>query len=194
VTIKQSAVEPHWNYFLSIERDLEVLSRFIEFDTRNFACFSIEIARILLAAGAEVDVVCQQVCKRHNAKSKAENIVEYQTEITKALPGLVRFHVIVPRYGLDLRPWVNWSEKKTPPFWWTAYNKTKHERNAQYHRANLQNALNAVAGLFVMVLHLYPERGRLGELIPSPVLLRPGPAHAMGVAPNGAIAYNLQGN
>ena len=55
---------------------------------------------------------------------------------------------------------------------WTAYTKIKHQRDSQYHRANLKNALNAVAGLFVMVLYLYKDRAEAGGLVPSPQLLR----------------------
>ena len=61
--IKTTKVEAHWNYLLSIENDLEVVSRFIELHEDNFKCFSIEISRLLMAAAAEVDVVCKQICK-----------------------------------------------------------------------------------------------------------------------------------
>jgi hypothetical protein len=53
-------IDPHWNYFLAIERDLETLARYVEFDPKNFTSFSIEIARLLLAAAAEVDIVCNR--------------------------------------------------------------------------------------------------------------------------------------
>jgi hypothetical protein len=86
MAIKQSRIEPHWNYFLAIERDLEVLSRYVDFDERNFECFSIEIARVLLAAGAEVDVVCKQICRLANESSKAENIRQYRHEIIGKFP------------------------------------------------------------------------------------------------------------
>ena len=64
--------------------------------------------------------------------------------------------------------------------WWTANNKIKHERRDQDHQANIKNMLNAVAGLFVAMVFLYPEQARLGELVPSPVLLRPDAKHAAG--------------
>lgn len=109
-------IEPHWNYLLAIERDIDQLSRYVEFDEKNFSCFSIEIARILLAAGAEVDVVCKQLCKAINSKSKANNIHQYRDVIKKALPGLPRFDVLLPRFGLRLHPWDEWREPKGVPF------------------------------------------------------------------------------
>jgi hypothetical protein len=74
MAIQSRPAKPHWNYFLAIERDVEVLSRYIEFDKRNFDCFSIEIVRILLAVGSEIDVICKQICRTINPSSKADDI------------------------------------------------------------------------------------------------------------------------
>ena len=62
MAITTTKIDSHWNYFLSVEADLLELSRFIEFDKRNYKCFSVEMARLLMAAAAEVDVVCKQLC------------------------------------------------------------------------------------------------------------------------------------
>lgn len=196
MAIKQSAIEPHWNYLLAIERDLEVVARYVEFDERNFACFSIEIARVLLAAGAETDVVCRQICKTLNGSSNADNIHQYRQEITAAFPRMASFGVRVERFGLELKPWDQWQQPDGVPFWWTAYNKIKHERRDEYHQANLHNALNAVAGLFVAVLHLYPQKAEQGRLLPSPQLLRPEGEHFGGQTHDGfefGISYVLHG-
>lgn len=172
--------EAHWNYFLAIERDLEVLSRYVEFDKSNFLCFSIEIAKIVLAAGAEVDVVCKLVCKANKSNSTAKKIGAYRTEIMAVVPGIPDFQVLMPRFGLTLQPWDDWRSQTGVPFWWTAYNKVKHHRDSHYHQASLKNALNAVAGLYVAVLYLYKDKAQIGELSPSPVLLRVDDAHYGG--------------
>jgi hypothetical protein len=83
----------HWDYFLAIERELEVLSRYVEFDERNFGCFSIEIARVLLAAGSEVDVICKHVCRQINPASTAESIKAYGDQMAAAYPGIPTFEV-----------------------------------------------------------------------------------------------------
>lgn len=181
-------VEPHWSYFLAIEQDLERLARFVEFDERNFNCFSIEIAHLLLTAAAETDVVCKQLCAQHNPESKAVSINAYKSEILKHYPRIPRFVVTVPRYGLRLKPRSNWNPKRKangPPLWWTAYNKIKHHRHTEFHRGNLRNALNSVAGLFVMVLYLYKQKAELGELLPSPKLLRATEENFGGMATGG---------
>jgi len=77
------------------------------------------------------------------------------------------------------------------PYWWTAYNNIKHHRDSEYHRASLKNALNAVAGLFVVVLYLYKEKAQMAELLASPGLLRVDVAHHGGFVPGGNVVYNL---
>lgn len=192
--IQTHKIEPHWNYLLAIDRDLDELSRYVEFDEKNFDCFSIEIARVLLAAGAEVDVVCKQICRVIDSKSSADSINKYRSEIKPAFPGIPQFEVWLPRFGLRLKPWDEWKKASGVPFWWTAYNKIKHHRDSEYHRANLKNALNAVARLFVMVLYLYKEKAELGELLPSPQLLRVDKRHFAGTTHGGyefGINYRL---
>jgi hypothetical protein len=91
--------DAHWNYFLSVEADLERLSRFIEFDEQNYQCFSVENAHILIAADAEADVVCRQVCRILDPASSADNIHKYRDEIVPTCAVLTRFEVLV--HGMD---------------------------------------------------------------------------------------------
>lgn len=192
--IETHRIEPHWNYLLALESDLVVLSRYVEFHERNFDCFSIEIARILLAASAEVDVVAKQLCRVVDATSSADNIIGYRDVIRPSLPAISDFEVLVPRFGLTLRPWDEWKNKDGVPFWWTAYNKVKHQRDTHYEGASLKNALNAVTGLFVLVLHLYRDEARMGHLAPIPQLLRVGDRHHGGeilASHDSGLCYDL---
>ena len=179
--ITSKKIEVHWNYLLAIEKDLENLSRFVEFHDDNFKCYSIEISRILMASAAEVDVVCRQICVELNNTSKADNILDYRTEILNHHKKIPSYTVIIPRYGLEMTPWSNWKNRKhMVPFWWTAYNKIKHHRHTNYHLGNLKNALNAAAGLFVMTLYLYKRKAELGELHPALKLLHVDEEHFGG--------------
>jgi hypothetical protein len=63
-----------------------------------------------------------------------------------------------------------------------------------YDRANLKNALNAVAGLYVAVLHLYRTKAEHGELRPNPQLLRPHGDYFVGMSVGGydeGFTYDL---
>jgi hypothetical protein len=195
MAIISTKIDAHWNYFLSVEADLERLSRYIEFDERNYPCFSIENARILIAAAAEVDVVCKQLCRKLDPASSADSIHKYRDEIVLAFPSIPSFEIQAPRHGLRLKPWDNWNNSSGVPAWWTAYNKIKHHRDTEYHRASLKNVLNAVAGLYVVCLYLYKDKAQVGELAPSPSTLRPSEDRFAGFYHGGyeiSIAYNLQ--
>ena len=184
----------HWNYFLVLEKDLEVLSRYIEFAQTNFECYSLEIVRILLSAASEIDVVAKQLCAKLNPNSSASSINEYRDEIKNAYPNLPNFRVNIPRFGLELSPWTNWNNPQGVPDWWTAYNKVKHHRNTDYHKGNLRNCLNAVAGLFVIVLYFYKEKAENAELLPIPSLFRVNDENFGGTTFNETefgINYNL---
>lgn len=170
MAITSAESDVHWNYFLSIEEDLVGLTRFIEFHEGNFNCFSIENTRLLIAAGAEVDVVCKQICQQINPNSKSDNIEAYRKDILTQYPRIKDIEVEISRYGLKLNPWVNWGAEKSP-VWWGAYNDMKHQRHTHYHQATLKNVLNALAGLYVVCLYLYKDKAEKGELAPVPRLL-----------------------
>lgn len=144
---------PHWQYFLAIEADIENTTRYVQPTRDNFSAYSIEFARILLGAGSEIDVVARVLCRKLDGQSRADNIEKYIEQITAKFPLLPTMRAVVPRYGFFLEPWRDW-ERGITPSWWKSHNNVKHERNAHFSDANLENALLAVAGLFCLVLYL----------------------------------------
>lgn len=164
---------PHWNYFLALEEDLDRLSRFVEFTTDNYECYSIELARVLMLASAEVDVVAKQLCEHIASNSTANGINEYRTIILSAYLSFPTSTVSIPRHGLALRPWSNWSDGENPT-WWRAHNNVKHNRHMHFAEANLKNALNAVGALLLMIIYLYAPAARAGKLAPNPRLYQVG--------------------
>jgi hypothetical protein len=169
--IQEVRIPLHWNYFLALEDDLIRLSRFVEFTNANFTSYSIDMARIILTSTSEVDVVSKLLCRKIDNNSKAGRINQYRDEINSHYTEIKHFRVRIPRYGLELKPWTNWSDNKTP-YWWTDYNKIKHQRNDHFDKANLKTTLNSVAGLFILLLYLYKEDAESGNLSPSPSLFR----------------------
>lgn len=73
--LKESPKLLHWNYFLVLESDLEHLSRYIEFTKDNYKIYSQEMARLLLTAGSEVDVVLKGLCKKMIADLKVRQLI-----------------------------------------------------------------------------------------------------------------------
>jgi len=144
----------HWNYYLAIEKDLENVSRYIEFSQANFGTYSIELAHILLSASSEVDVLMKQLCALLDPSSQANNITEYRHIIKGEAPSLSNEEVRIHRFGLRFTPWLNWNGDDNPE-WWKSHNKVKHERNNHFSDANLQHAINAVGALMLTAMYYY---------------------------------------
>ena len=144
----------HWTYFVALERDLEVVARYIEFAEGNMGTFSLELAHLLMTASSEVDVVAKLLCERLDPDSARKNIDHYRAILVKQIPELPSMPIFVPRYGLHLTPWENWGRDENPD-WWRSYNNVKHERNAYFQEATLQNALNSLGALLCLTFHLY---------------------------------------
>jgi hypothetical protein len=173
----------HWNYFLALERDMELLSRYVEFCEANFSVFSVELAHLLFAAASEVDVVAKLVCEHVSPGTRRDNINDYKAVLVPAFPDLVETEVFVPRYGLSFKPWSNWAGTQNL-VWWRSYNNVKHKRDAHFNEATLKNSLNALGALLLLTFHYYSRRfaPRAGqvlepkdttkELMPESTLLR----------------------
>ncbi len=152
----------HWNYYLALEEDLERTARYVEFCDSNMQVFSIEFAHLLLAAASEVDVLAKAICTKIAPKTRRRNIEEYRTTFARAnllprnkwehVPNVGHEQVFIRRFGITLSPWQNWS-KGNPPGWWRAYNRVKHQRDAFFQEATLQNAINALGALLILNFH-----------------------------------------
>ncbi len=154
MTINYSQTKLHWNYFLTLERDFETVARFIEPCEANNNVFSMELARLIMAATQEVDVVLKLLCRLVVPQSTADRVNAYHSVIVSKVPDLIHEEIRTPRYGMSSRPWIGWSEQN-PPQWWTANNKIKHQRSQFYHQATLSHAFNALGGLLVTIAYYY---------------------------------------
>ncbi len=163
------ATYPHWQYFLTLDSDLQRLSRYIEIDAANYGVYSVELVRILLAASSEIDVVAKLLCSKLGTsltKARGNWTIDNSREvILVAHSQLPTLAVTVPAHGISLLPWQDWQQGKNPA-WWQSHNAVKHDRNTSYKDANLINTLNAVAGLFVLVAYLYEgELNDVGSIV-----------------------------
>jgi hypothetical protein len=169
----------HWNYFIALERDLERVSRYIEFTPANYDVYSIELAHLLFAAASEVDVVAKVLCQQLAPSAPRGNIDQYRAALLSRIPELPTFEISVPRYGLKLTPWINWSgSSPTNPDWWGSYNKVKHQRDTHFQQATLKNALNAMGALLILTFFHYnlslglTEKDTSLQLQPESTLMR----------------------
>lgn len=166
MTIIHKTASAHMNYFSCLEDDLLQLSRWIEFSSDNERVYSIELARLLMTAAAEVDVVAKALCKAIDRDRSASSINVYQSVLTQSVPMLPDAKVEMPRFGMIFQPWSNWAEPTNPPDWWQGNNKVKHHRAEHFRQANLKNVLNAVAALLVLLLLLYSKDSQYFPQLP----------------------------
>ena len=174
--IQQGHSLNHWNYFLAIESDIDAISGFIEPCEDNYETYSQELARILIASASEIDVLLKSICEQINPAAKADGIGKYETVIRNNIPQLFDFRLQIPRWGLELTPWIDWAANH-PPLWWTACNKVKHHRDTEYKRANLKHTLNSVAALFIINLYFHKQHAERATLLPMQKIFRVGDAH-----------------
>jgi hypothetical protein len=179
----------HWQHFTALESDLSAAFRYIEPEGANMDCYSTELSRILLAAGSEVDVLCKVLCEAHSVRvvapnagghpnSRHPNIKDYSKAITSRFPDFTKLKVFIPRYGMTLEPWISWDQPdpnlpgcRVSPAWWTSYNDVKHKRHTDFHKANLRNAIDSMAGLFVLVCYICNQEIKDLTAKPWPQLL-----------------------
>ncbi len=148
---------PYWEYFLSLESDLEQCSKYVDFSQTNFNSNSVEFAKIIMMASAEIDTIAKEICKLINNRSNARNINQYASEILNQYPNLISLEIEIPRYSLSFKPWDRWSSSSSPT-WWKSYNNIKHNRTANFSEATLKNAILSVSGLLTMILYFYDEK------------------------------------
>jgi hypothetical protein len=138
------------DYFNALEEDVLRVTRFVEFSQENLETHSVEFVRLLLAIGSEVDVACKALIATYQPKAKPQTIDQYRSHLLRQYPEIVDSVVECPRYDLKFQPWKDWENKKSPS-WWRAYNNVKHSRILNFRQANLDNVLNALAGLGVIM-------------------------------------------
>jgi len=144
----------HWNYFIALERDLENVSRYIEFSTKNEKTYSIEIAKILMSSSSEIDVLLKMICSLYNTST--DSINQYRDCIKANCPQIIDEEFYINRFSLSSKPWINWNSIPIKnPDWWTSYNNVKHQRNLYYEDANIKNVINSLAALLITNIYYY---------------------------------------
>ena len=156
-----------WRYFQTIESDLIRLSRYIELDTANYSTYSVELSRILLAAGSEIDVMMRQLCVAIDTTSKDKTIKKYAERILSKEPDIVSMNVFIPDYNIELNPFSGWTSTRNPQ-WWIDYNQVKHNRDNSFNKASLENVLNIVSALFLIEI-LYYRYSTIVDNNPYPI-------------------------
>lgn len=165
----------HWRYFLSLERDVELLKNYIEISEGNYETYSMELFKILQLACSEVDSVLRVLCKvvdpttdYHDEATFSGKINLYKATVMAHFPRIYEAEVLIAGLNNPLKPWTEWQNINSPE-WWKGYNKAKHYRHSSYKSANLKNMLMAMSALMVAILYLYRHVKNEARSNPSPL-------------------------
>src|SRR5947209_7200926 len=102
---------PYWEFFLSIEDELALTARYVEFNDDHLKVYSIAFSRILLASASEVDVVAKEMCRIIGPQKAPKRITEYRPIILERFPCFTAMEIKVPRHSLAQRPWEAWTDR-----------------------------------------------------------------------------------
>ena len=144
----------HWNYFLALEADFGVLSRYVEISQQNYSTYSIEIAKLLMTVTQECDVLLKQLSGLTSGSEQ-----DYRTKLLSSMPNITKIKIRHIVSNIVVQPYNSWSLSQPPttPTWWTGNNKVKHERHNKFDQANIENLLGAFSGLYVANLILHKD-------------------------------------
>ena len=173
-------VKSYWNYYLELEQQLFDIRRYVDFSSKNNNTFSMEFLKLLQAVCSEIDVVAKVIDNYIDNTFNGNRINEWGYALQQKFPEIKSIKIVF-NDDYDIQPWKCWEyikeeqeikkgenkgKKRTViklkkgcknPVWWTAYNKSKHERtspynnsNINYNRANLKNVVSAFGALFIL--------------------------------------------
>lgn len=159
--------------YLNIEESLWSIFNYIEPAEKNKGVFSHELYTLLLRACTEVEANLRAILlangKTEPVKTKA-NGDSYTIHFTMKDYREVEESSLLSKYTVELPFWRKEdgtiSSLELTPFaafqgddelpWYAAYNTVKHNREANFEEASLENCINAVAGILVV---LYSQFG-----------------------------------
>ena len=136
----------------ALESDLKRLFDYVEPDDRNLKAFSTRLYELLLRASTEFEANCKAILSANGySRTSGLNMNDYRRiEAATHLSGYKLRLTVWARSPREIQPLEQWSAGN-PLQWYQAYNDVKHNRIADFHKANLENAVDAVASLFTIL-------------------------------------------
>ncbi|GLR65626.1 hypothetical protein GCM10010909_03040 [Acidocella aquatica] len=143
--------------FMIIQRDLEKIFEYIEPSESSLKAYSYRIHELLMRTCIEIEANFKAILAENlfipekNKYGQIYNIRVYK-KVNKT-HHLSSYEVSLPIWNGEkriLKPFHSWIEGKTP-VWYQAYNNSKHDRLEKFKEANLENLIDAVAGLLALI-------------------------------------------
>ena len=138
----------YWNYYLLLENRVLELEPYIEFAKSNYNTYSLKIKDLLISVCCEVEQLFILIIGEESSIEGYVNFLNSDNFYGKVKADSVKFKNID-----TFHPFV--TNDKNQLFWWKAHNSLKHNRVNSFLKANLENLLNALAGLYLLEIYYY---------------------------------------
>ena len=146
---------------------LEGLFRCIEPDAQHRDVFSHDLRHLLMLTCAEIESGLKAVLKSNGRSKPRYDLTDYYALLTP-----LRLHEwklqlrSYPDFG-TLTPFAGWTAAAAP-YWWTAHNKAKHDREHELGKATFGAAIEAMAALHIVIAAQFGA-DVLGAMLPVQV-------------------------
>ena len=159
-------IDVYWSQYIDYEREFRHTLKYITIDEDNFMAFSNTYLKLMLGVCSEVDVAAKEYCTLLDGARSYDNINQYRMCIQKKEENFTKSKIRILKRSMLLEPWSSWDMRSDKnPEWWRIYNKVKHERTSMhkinemekewFRFANQQYTLNALAGLYQILMSAY---------------------------------------
>ena len=167
----------YWQYFLELEEQFLSTKRYVAFDKANFKTFSTEYLKLLEAVCSEIDVVGKEIAHQIDTSFKvsdSKNNIQKWWYVIQDWVVEDDLEPVAILNELEFSPWKGYRIEQyvdakgatrhrlegdsQTPYWWTSYNKVKHNRTLDdpdtqekfFNRANLGNLCDAFSALYIL--------------------------------------------
>lgn len=140
--------------YRDIEDEIDHFCRAVPPVKEHFGVYSTKLWGIILRACAEIDSQLHALVEEIEGKSVNTNIANYIS--CEPSFQLAAFSLLTKFEPDTFTPFQSFSASASPT-WWKDYNAVKHRRLDSLKNATLENAINAVGGLYIVLLRQHGE-------------------------------------
>lgn len=144
--------------------DLDSVFKTIAPCRANKKAYGHALRNIILISCTEIDMMMKHIMERNHYKQNKDH---YSTKDYIKLLNALRlnqYQVGFKRFNSSIySPYWRWNNSATTKslWWYDAYNEVKHDREMNFKRANLGNAINSVMAFAVLLIAQYGYRNEL---------------------------------
>lgn len=139
--------------FLLLQEDLIDLFAYIEPASANLDTYSHRVQQLLMRACVEVEANLTAILMENGYKVGGRGLSMRDYRLVNCSHRLSAYQVRIPGWhGAHeiRRPYAGW-DSNGPLTWYTAYNKSKHNRHESFHLATFDALVDAMCGLIALL-------------------------------------------